>query len=183
MSVTIFSDTQWYESTAHPNFSSLSSNLKDWLLDTGSLTQRLQSRIAFNVQVLRHASAPLTHDELAHVAPWTHQSTQCREVLLRDDTTPVVFARSVIPSAEKGLLHDLQHIGNSPLGELLFTHPKVRIGNFELALFTPDSQVGQLNQELTGAQVPVWGRRRSFYVDDIPVLVAEVFLSTAPCYN
>lgn len=180
---TIFSATRWYASAAHPNVTSLSSSLSDWLLDVGSLTQRLQRQSDFNVQVLRHTSGVLTPDELANLSPWDTRSTQCREVLLRDGVTPLVFARSVIPCAESGLLHELQHIGGRPLGDMLFTHPNVRRGHFQLAQFAPDSPVGQLNQQLTGVQAEVWGRRRNFYVDDVPVLVAEVFLSTAPCYN
>lgn len=183
VSITIFSDTQWYASAAHPNLPSLSPSLSDWLLDAGSLTQRLQQQSDFNVQVLRHANADLAPDELTHIAPWGSRTTQCREVLLRDSRTPVVFARSVIPRADAGLLYELQHIGGRPLGDILFTHPSVRSGGFQIAQFAPYSQIGQLNQELTGIQATVWGRRRNFYVDDVPVLVAEVFLSTAPCYN
>lgn len=184
MSATIFSDTTWYEAAAHPGLRTLGPNLRDWLQDPGSLTQRLrQHLLSFNVQVLRHQPAELTLDELAKVAPWGEHTTQCREVLLCDGKVPAVFARSIIPQAERGLLHKLQHIGTQPLGEALFTHSDVDIGPFEVAYFAPNSQVGLLNQQLTGISESLWGRRRNFYVENTPVLVAEVFLSTAPCYN
>lgn len=184
MSVTIFSDTSWYEVTAHPEVGSLGPGLQSWLRDPGSLTQRLRQHLtSFNVQVLRHQPAPLALDEQAKIAPWDEHTTQCREVLLCDAKVPTVFARSILPQAEHGLLHTLQHIGSQPLGEALFTHTDIDIGPFQLAQFAPHSQIGRLNQQLTGISTSVWGRRRNFYVDNTPVLVAEVFLSTAPCYN
>ena len=184
MSATIFSDTTWHDAAAHPLRHTLSAQLQSWLQDPGSLTQRLQHQLAaFNVQVLRHQPAPLTSDELASIKPWHAEMTQCREVLLCDAMEPTVFARSIIPQANQGLLHTLQHIGTQPLGEALFTHPNIAIGPFQWAYFAPDSQVGALNQQLTGTRTALWGRRRSFLVDNSAVLVAEVFLSSAPCYK
>lgn len=184
MSATIFSDTPWHDAAAHPDLDQLSPLLKRWLLDPGSLTERLQRHAhSFQVDVQHHGAGPLTADEHQAIAPWHEHNSQCREVLLCDAQTPLVFARSVIPTAPDGLLHALQHIGDSPLGEALFTHPEVTTGAFELAHFPVSSQIGVLNQRLTGISATIWGRRRNFYVAETPVLVAEVFLSTAPCYK
>ena len=184
MSATIFSDTTWHDAAVHPLKDTLSAPLQSWLQDPGSLTRRLQQQCTgFNVQVLRHQTAPLAADEQAHISPWPAHQAQCREVLLCDATVPVVYARSIIPQADTGLLHRLQHIGTQPLGEALFTEPGIAIGPFQWAYFAPHSSLGLLNQQLTGTHRALWGRRRRFFVDNNPVLVAEVFLSTAPCYE
>lgn len=184
MTASIFSDITWH--TPEQVFANwqLEETLQNWLLDASSLTLRLKTFTAdFNVQVLHHASAPLTPDEHLQVQPGIDTQCQVREVFLRAHNTPWVFARSVIPQAPSGLLNELQQVGNNPLGQVLFTHPGVTLGEFELAVFSATSQLGRLNTQLTGFQQTLFGRRRVFWVEQIPVLIAEVFLSPAPCYN
>lgn len=184
MTASIFSDISWHPPEQVFANWQLPKQLQDWLLDASSLTLRLKAFTPdFNVQVLHHASAALTSDECLQVQASTDAKCQVREVLLQAQQTPWVFARSIIPQASSGLLNELQQVGNKPLGQILFTHPGVSLGGFELAVFSPNSQLGRFNTELTGTQQTLFGRRRIFWVEQIPVLIAEVFLSPAPCYN
>ncbi|MCC5878936.1 MAG: chorismate lyase [Idiomarina sp.] len=184
MTSSILTDTNWLCAEQALREWHLPPLLQDWLLDPGSLTTRLQAASSdFNVQVLRHDTGSVSHDELHMMQRVPQLPCQVREVLLREQTTPWVFARSVIPQSPHGLLHELQNIGSNPLGQALFTHADVSPGDFEFALFEPASAMGRLNTTLSGHSHAIYARRRIFWVEDAPVLVAEVFLSDAPCYN
>lgn len=184
VTLSILNDSQWLSAGQALSHWQLPPTLQDWLFDPGSLTSRLQAAgTDFGLQVLQHSLSDVSSDELQFMQRDAHLPCQVREVLLCDQHIPWVFARSVIPQAADGLLHRLQHIGDRPLGQALFTHADVSPGPFEVAVFEPDAAMGQLNTELTGQTKTIYGRRRVFWVDQAPVLVAEVFLSRAPCYN
>lgn len=184
MTASIFSDTTWIPPHQALNAWQPDTRLRSWLLDPGSLTSRLQTFTDnFNVRVLRHAPGALGADELSLMRLPANTDCQVREVLLCDRQSPWVFARSIIPQASDGLLLELQNIGTSPLGEALFTHPGVTPGDFQLAAFNSLSKIATLNTKLTHTTQTLYGRRRVFWVKQAPVLVAEVFLSNAPCYN
>lgn len=151
--------------------------LKNWLLATGSLTQRLKSCCTqFDVIVLGEGKQqPLAGEYAPEDTVWI------REVLLCLDTVPWVFARTLIPQA---LLSERQAdflgLGNRPLGELLFNQGLFTPGKMEVASF---SHAGRLAQLAANLQQPVthtlWGRRRYFHHGAHEMLVSEVFLPAA----
>lgn len=184
VSTTIFSDTTWLTPAYLEQKQSVDTQLFDWLTEPGSLTRRLQQHARqFNVEVLRHDESYVSSDEQQFMQHQAGQRPQCREVLLRDGDRAWVFARSIIPSASHQLLDALHNIGDNPLGEALFVHPEIQPSAFEFAQFAPNSKIAMLNHQHTGVHREIWGRRRIFWIQQHPVLVAEVFLSTAPCYN
>ena len=70
--------------------------IKRWLKAGGSLSARLAaSGKTFSVQVLRQGRAPLKPDEALALGLGHKRTGYAREVLLRVDGVPVVFARSV----------------------------------------------------------------------------------------
>lgn len=147
----------------------------------GSLTLRLQNLTTnFNVEVLRHEPGAISNEE--RVTLQRESIFSNREVLLRNAHVPWVFARSLIPQEGGTLINKLQGIGNSPLGQELFTHDQVTPGEFSFACFAIDSEMSKYNQQLGGRPQVLWGRRRVFWIEQDPILVAEVFLSHAPCY-
>lgn len=150
-------------------------------MDPGSLTLRLQNLTNnFNVKVLRHEPDAISNDE--RIALQSKHTFSNREVLLCNAGVPWVFARSLIPQEGGALINKLQGIGNSPLGQELFNHDQVTPGEFSFACFSINSEMSQYNQQLGGRPQALWGRRRVFWVEQDPLLVAEVFLSHAPCY-
>jgi chorismate lyase len=145
-------------------FPALEADWKSWLLDAGSLTQRLKmkSHQEFRVSVLdqswsRHSSPALLQcfdEHLVREAMWS------RKVVLIGNNTPWVTAHSLVPADSlRGPLRRICKLQNKPLGEFLFRHPLLKRRQFEVAR-TGDG----------------WGRRSIFYLFGKPLLVAEFFL-------
>ena len=89
-----------------------------------------------------------------------------REVRLLGCGQTWVHARSLIPATTlTGRHRKLAHLGNRPLGEVLFSDPGMQRGDIETArvpLYSADSRA--------------WARRSVFMLDHKPLLVSEVFL-------
>lgn len=160
-------------------------HLKNWLMDTGSLTERLQSVCRrFEVEVLGHELAPVTEEE--HRALYMDTSvarpTQVREVLLRGDDNAWVFARSLMPQEfiETGI-HELGNLGNQPLGKILFNDPRFERQPFEIMHCKVNHP---LFTTLGISSVhPLWGRRSLFHFQSYCIMVCEMFLPGAPAYR
>lgn len=158
--------------TAH--HSELTGLQRDWLLDEGSLTQRLtqQSHNRFKVELLHQGWEALRADECQSLAVQPQAEGWIREVFLCGNHQPWVFARSV--ASRESLLAatqiDLAHLGNRPLGELLFQTQGFQRGPLELCrypeLWLPESV------RVSG----LWARRSCFTQGALQILVAEIFL-------
>lgn len=152
--------------------------LNDWLFDQGSLTQRLSQlcRGDFRVQVLAEGWQILSDDECQALNIPSHSCGWAREVLLCDEHTPWVFARSV---ASQAALHaadfDISQLGSRSLGELLFSHQAFKRGPMYIAQM-PRQQLPATAQSQAAAQHYLWARRSCFQKNSLGVLVAEVFL-------
>ena len=154
----------------------LPSDVRAWVTDEGSLTDRLKAlgRGEFRVQrLLQEWQAPLSSEQrLLDLPP--DQLGLVREVALTLNNLPVVFARSVFPeSSLTGSLEHLRTLENQSLGAILFSHPDMLRRPFELAYIPGDSPY--LRAELHQAG-PAWGRRSRFEIEGKPLLVSEVFL-------
>lgn len=142
----------------------LEADWKSWLLDPGSLTQRLKikSHQEFRVSVLnqswkRRYSPALLQCFDEHIV---RQTMWSRKVVLIGMNTPWVTAHSLIPADSlRGPLQRICKLQNKPLGEFLFRHPLLQRRQFEIA------RAGD-----------GWGRRSIFYLFGKPLLVAEFFL-------
>ena len=136
--------------------------LRPWLVETGSLTQRLKRCCpdGFDLQLLDEheiTTDDATTRALALAAP--ARALQ-REVDLRCARVPRIHALSVIPLATlAGAGRALDGLGERPLGDALFAHPEMVRGPIEIAL-----------------RDGVWGRRSVFRLAGAPLLVSEWFL-------
>ena len=142
------------------------SHLASWLLNTGSLTQRLKSHCEeFRVQVV---------SQRQRVQNW-----QVREVILHGNNQPWVLARSVIPQAlcEK----DFLDLGDKPLGHLIFNDNRFSREPFQLLCMQPTSQF--LHAYGLPHMATIWGRRSVFRFQQHAMMVAELFLPQAPAYR
>ncbi|MER2558266.1 MAG: chorismate lyase [Candidatus Competibacter denitrificans] len=160
------------------------SGLPAWLLDPGSLTQRLRCACAgtFRVRVLGQGWTRPSRDEAAalrlrgSVWAWT------REVQLLCDEHPWVFARTLIPPQTlRGRGRRLTALGTKPLGAVLFADPRAQRGPVEIARIVAGQSLHQ--RAFAGfAESPqvIWGRRSVFRIDRDPLLVLELFLPTIP---
>lgn len=157
--------------------------IKAWLSDVGSLTEKLKALPGdFKVVVLGQQESFAEPNEYQFLGINT-QPVTIREVVLYSDNKPMVFARSILPFQDLKEDSEFANLGNNPLGERLFNRADIKAGIIQASAFSIDSGVAELNQRLGGAQMQLWGRRRCFHLPETSILVAEVFLSPAPCYS
>jgi chorismate--pyruvate lyase len=152
---------------------------RHWLLDRGSLTQRLvtASKGQFRVRILAQGIAKPRRTEAKALGIPHQQLAVVREVILYGNDQPWVYARSVLPlSSLTGRLARLRKLDERPLGALLFADPSMRRDKLELARVQPAKVA--LPPELGIFDTPLWGRRSVFYIADKPLLVSEIFLPT-----
>ena len=101
--------------------------LRAWLRAPGSLSRRLAALgERYEVQVLRQGVAPLRALERAALGLPRRGCTVVREVILRVDGQPLVWARSALHgSALAGPWKAVAGLGARPLGHLLYADPRV----------------------------------------------------------
>jgi len=152
----------------------------DWLLDSSSLTRRLQQVCKGQLRVIpvrQHWHMPqLNEAQALGIRP--RELCFIREVHLWCESRPWVYARTVIPvSTLTGNQRRLTRLGKKSLGAVLFADPGMQRSHIEIARL----KVGQILFEaavLPLAERPeeVWGRRSVFSLDKKPLLVSEIFL-------
>ncbi len=157
-----------------------SAYLLDWLLDSTSLTRRLQETCqgSFRVIPLRQCwQRPMLNEAQAlGVSP--HEVSFVREVHLLCDDRPWVFARTVIPVRTlSGSRRRLVHLGKKPLGAVLFADPSMCRSDIEIAAIKPGQPLfARATACLQEPPTEIWGRRSAFFLDRKPLLVSEIFL-------
>jgi chorismate--pyruvate lyase len=152
--------------------------IRPWLRDSGSLTRRLQRACpdAFGVRVLRQRwTRPRLH-EARVLAMRPGARALVREVHLLCDSTPWVFARTVMPvQTLKGRHRRLAYLGARPLGGLLFANRALKRGEVEAAALGPNDPLYAFALP-DGGRAPLWGRRSVFRLGKARLLVSEFFL-------
>lgn len=168
--------TQWKT----PQRNCLPPELRDWLVDTGSLTKRLQQNIGqdFSVDLLScHWEHPCP-DEALLLGQNIKQLAYQREVHLNDGDLPAVYARTVVPlTTYQAMRYRFDTLGNRSLGEMLFNEPSLQRGSIEVACIKPGQYLYESAcQHLSFLPEKLWGRRSCFYIDGKRLLVNEIFL-------
>ncbi|OQK17940.1 chorismate--pyruvate lyase [Methyloprofundus sedimenti] len=153
-------------------------NAASWIYEAGSITQRLRDYYGpqVRVEVLNNQwqRAFISESKLLKSPPGKYNLT--REVLLYADDIPLVLARTIIPKRTiKSAHQNLSHLGNRPLGEVIFSYP----GLERLALEITEVQNKHWNkiiQQKIQVNQPLWGRRTIYAIHHHPLLVSEFFL-------
>ena len=160
----------------------------DYLLDRGSLTQRLRAACtgAFQVRLLRQRWAKPAPGEIRLLKLAYGHGVWMREVQLMCDDAPWVFARTLIPPGTlQGRCRRLKQLGVRPLGEVLFADPGVKRSEIHIARIMPEHALHQAAvQGLSQAPAQIWGRRSVFHIDGGPLLIYELFITAfngQPC--
>lgn len=158
---------------------------RQWLSAGGSLTNKLKAHCsAFRVQLLHQDTATCLADEANIIGYHRPGRVWEREVLLRCDNTPVVFAHTVVPlSADASDWPLFSALGERSLGSTLFGDPRVRRGALEFARLRathPLALRARAALAANGAQVPadalLYARRCLYRRREGTLLVTEVFL-------
>lgn len=154
--------------------------LLDWLLDTASLTRRLQVACpgGFSVKLLHQGWGRPRHDEIDALGMRASERAIIREVQLLCNGTPWVYARTIIPvSTLTGRQRQLRRLGTKPLGAVLFADPTMRRSQVQVARISKGMKLyADASRGLRSKPADIWGRRSLFHVDNKPLLVAEIFL-------
>ena len=158
--------------------------LKNWLLDTGSLTERLQSHCAdFKLELIGQRQMQPELEELTQLRSGSllvnDTQWQVREVILCGNGQPWVFARSILPQQLCEM--DLVELGNQPLGKIIFNDSRFVRSPFQLLKLPNTRHFSDLLA--ISAQRPLWGRRSVFDFKQLQLMVAEIFLPDCPAYS
>jgi chorismate--pyruvate lyase len=162
----------------HPFF--LPREFRNWLADQGSLTRRLKQHCRhFSVRPIRVGFIKPNQDESPTLRLPANRLAYVREVVLHCDSQPVVFAHSVVPA---GSLHGpwaaVTRLGSRPLGEALFSNPRVTRGCLQYRRIPSHHplarQARRAGISLSGH--PLWARRSLFTLHGHSLMVTEVFL-------
>lgn len=153
---------------------------RQWLVDRGSLTARIQAQGRFAVRVLRQGRARPTADEALALGLSDGVHAWIREVALSRDDQMVVFAHTVLPCQPNGpLTLWLARLGSQSLGALLFAHPG--FARSPMSFKRIDCRDDLYESALAALQFAdrppraLWARRSQFGFGLQSVLVTEVF--------
>ena len=168
----------------HVNALSAPAAMRAWLTASGSLTARLSAHSGvFRVQRLHQRSALCLPDEARAIGLARPGRVWEREVLLRCDEAPVVFAHTVVPlSAPASDWPLFNALGERSLGSTLLYDPLVTRGPLEFArlraghplLQRARAALGQ--DERADGPTVMYARRCLYRRHRGSLLVTEVFL-------
>lgn len=158
-------------------------SLRAWLRAPGSLSQRLARHGRFEVQVLRQATTKLRAPERRQLGSPRRGCTWVREVLLRVDDQPLVWARSSLHrSSLSGPWKALKGLGSRPLAQLLYDDRRVQRSTLQprRVAFHGATRRQMAQQWLfaTGEPAPagmVWSRHSVFKRQGALLRVMELF--------
>ncbi len=155
-------------------------DLLPWLLDPGSLTQRLIAACPgqFAVQLVGQLRARPLREEASALGLAGGVQALVRQVQLQCDMQPWVLARTVIPlTTLTGPRRRLVRLGNRSLGAVLFSDPTMTRDPVEVThLFAGSPLHVALTKTMKQPPAELWGRRSVFRLDGRPLLVSEFFL-------
>ena len=152
-----------------------------WLGAGGSLTARLIAHSsAFRVQRLHQRTALCLADEAHAIGMMRVGRVWAREVLLRCDGRPVVFAHTVVPMAANATDWPMFNaLGERSLGSTLFGDPQVSRGELEFARLRPGHPLARRARAALGEtslHTIYYARRCLYRRHQGTLLVTEVFL-------
>ena len=144
--------------------SKVNTSILSWLLESGPITNRIKLSQEFELELLNDEIDEISKEEELFINS-VSKTFRVRRVILLGNKTPVVYAKSVIPTStiENGL-SSLGKIGNAPLGDILFTP----------GVFTKLDMV--CASFLSKEKNVYWGRKIKYSVNSEPISVMEIFL-------
>lgn len=164
----------------HVNAVNAPAAMRAWLTAGGSLTARLSAHsTAFRVQRLHQRTARCLFDEARAIGLQRPGRVWEREVLLRCDGAPVVFAHTVVPMSASAADWPLFNaLGERSLGSTLFYDPRVTRGELEFARIRAGHPLMQRARAALGVNqdTVLYARRCLYRRHRGTLLVTEVFL-------
>jgi len=168
----------------HINHVQAPKNIRAWLTETGSLTAKLIAHSTnFRIQRIYQQRAYCWFDEFEAIGLHKVSKVVAREVLLRCDGIPAVYAHTVTPINSNASQWPLfKTLGEKSLGTTLFQDPQVKRGRLQFARLSPNHPAMQRARLLTQHEIdakfdqPLFARRSLFFRRGGVMLVTELFL-------
>ncbi|WP_440163126.1 chorismate--pyruvate lyase family protein [Actinobacillus pleuropneumoniae] len=136
----------------------LSKAQQEWLLHQGSLTQKL-------LQVSRQFNVEITQQKWVTKASENYSKYWLREVLLKEEDQPWIFAQTLVPQATiDNVAQDLPILGDQAIGLWLFPQTPKRIS----LEWQCDAHSG------------MYMRRACYLLKGYPLEISELFLADFP---
>jgi chorismate--pyruvate lyase len=89
---------------------------------------------------------------------------------------PLIVARTIIPKKTLiGAQRNLSRLGTKPLGEVIFSYPKLQRLDMQVALIEPSIWSFDVANKIHLEQA-IWGRRTIYAINKRQMLVSEFFL-------
>lgn len=151
-----------------------------WLVDEGSLTQRLKARAGdgFALQVIGEGAETLRRADAQRMGVAWPQDALIREVRLDVDGRGAIHAVTVIPRSTLDAHPELGALGERPLGEALFGADDARREPFEVACLGPDHALAERAIAALGEpRARIWARRSVVRLGADPLLIHECFVA------
>jgi chorismate--pyruvate lyase len=169
---------RWFQ---HANGVNPPREMRHWLTDRTSLTVKLVVRSRrFYVQWIRQGRGMTLADEYMTVRLPRRTQVREREVVLRCDERPMVYAHTIVPlAATASDWPFFNTLGERSLGTTLFGDPAVRRGALQYARLHPRHPLVQRACEaidMDSVGYPLYARRCLFQRKNGVLLVTEVFL-------
>ncbi|MDO9239531.1 MAG: chorismate lyase [Methylicorpusculum sp.] len=159
----------------------LPDSAQSWIYEPGSITQRLRSYYGDGVKVeilFLEWQAPFLSESRMLKAP-AQRYALTREVLLHCNGKPLILARTIIPERTlRAARRNLAHLGNRPLGEVIFSYPKLQRMEMDFTEAEP-SVWTESSRETAHIDQSVWGRRTIYSIRDRQMLINEFFMPDA----
>ncbi len=157
------------------------SDVHSWIYEKKSLTQRLRKHYgsSFTVEIVFHRWKPAFLSECKLLGLPHQQFNLVREVLLLADDKPLILARTILPKQTiKIAKRNLSHLGNRPLGEVIFSYPKLERLELNITCIPRENWASPITKKIHLEQ-NVWGRRTVYAIHQQKLLVSEFFLPGA----
>lgn len=163
-----------------------SANMAAWLTKPTILSQALKRHCQqLSVEVLSQQFCAVDNTESA-LRGEQADDPFVRRVFLLGDGVPWTYGRVVIaPQTYQQHFTQFTALGSQLLGEtLLYGNPQTTRSDFEYAAITPEQSLyREVNNHLALTVPVLWGRRSTFYLQQAPLLVTELFLPYLPDYE
>ena len=156
-------------------------NVQSWADEKGSLTHRLRQFYgsAVTVDILFHRWKPAFLSERKLLQLPHQQFNLVREVLLHADGKPLILARTILPKQTiKVAKRNLSHLGTRPLGEVIFSYPKLERLDLNVCCIHNTEWRKELTENVSVEEI-VWGRRTVYAIQKQKMLVSEFFMPAA----
>lgn len=156
----------------------MSLSFQNIFFDTGSMTAIMDklSNGQMAVSVLNHSWQKSDESE-RQVLSLNNNWGIAREVILHGKIHPWIYARSFFPeSVVKAHGQEFSTLGQRPLGEVLFSKPKVFRSRFNIACLYPWHREYR-NAAEAFEEMPefLWARRSQFYLPSGEIVLLEIF--------